>query len=204
MSQTYRLVLEIDADSSLALAGEDRRVVLAQPAGNAQPNVAWLALPPISLTTVEWTATRGLYAAEAALRNGAAIVARWLVHPAVDGTAYAFSGASFDMLRDAGRIPRGHYDVVNDTPNAVVFGLLQDATVNGKTVRSPVNAVVLPPAFRADFAVPARVYVWTQRAIATGCIAPAVPADAALVVFERALVAKRCVYERATGAFALR
>lgn len=198
MAQIRRLVIEIDPIHSRELTAHGIRLVLAQPAGNAPPNLAWLVLPPAPITTVDWDERCGLYAGDVTAQDDPVIAVRSAVHPALDGRAYAFDGGTFALLPEAHRIPHGHYDVINESPFAAVFGLLGEAVVNGETVRAPANTIVLPPAFRASFAAAARVYVWLQPDVAGGRAAFALPAGAVLATFERDHTIWRCRYDRTT------
>jgi hypothetical protein len=196
MALTRRIVIEIDPADSRELTAQGIRLVLAQPAGNAPPNLVWLALPPATLTTVDWTERCGLYAGDAPTHGGAAIGVRSVVYPACDGSAYAFSGTAFALLPGAQRIPHGHYDVINESPYPTTFGLLGEVAINGETVRAPVNAIMLPAGFRAGFAAAARVYVWLQGDLAGGHPVSMLRAGAALISFERYRTSQRCRYDR--------
>lgn len=184
MVTTYTLVLAIGDASLRTLTAARARLVIAKTAANRVPNVVWLALTPNAATTVRWDETCGVFAADVASGNGNALHIIDSVHPAVDRRIYPFYGNAFGEPADAPRVPRRHYDVRNASPVRRSFGLLQDATVDGATHRSPVNAVALPPGFTADFVIGAKVYVWIQAAGVAEGGAPDIPDNAAIVALE--------------------
>jgi hypothetical protein len=198
----YSLVLDVDDAGLRRLSKAGVRIVVAKPSGNIKPTVAWLADEPSPITTIRWDEACGLYAAHVPVGDGARIAIVAAVHPAADCMIYPFAGTAFsDPVMDE-RIPRRHYDVRNDGTAPVTFGLLQDATINDRVVRAPLNAVVLPPGLTADFAVTTMIYVWTQAGIEGGSIISHVPADAAVVAFDSAHRARRCRFDDRTETFA--
>ena len=184
MVTTYRLVLAIGDAGLRSLTDARSRLVVARAAGNALPNVVWLAWSPAAETIVRWDDRYGVFAAEVPATNGAALRIIDSVHPAADRRIYPFYGDAFGEPVAAPRVPRQHYDVRNASPAVRSFGLLQDATVDGTVRRSPVNAVVVPPGFTADFTVAAKLYVWMQTADVAEGVAPEVPDNATIIGLE--------------------
>ena len=201
MVTTFTLVLAIGDASLRSLTDAQSRIVIARPAGNAMPNVVWLAWSPAAATIVRWDETYGVFAAEVPATTGAALRILDTVHPAVDRRIYPFYGDTFGEPTDAPRVPRRHYDVRNASPVARSFGLLQDATIDGTPRRSPVNAVVLPPGFTADFTIGTKLYVWMQTADIAEWVAPEVPDNAAVVMLEREHPAMAYRFDDESAAF---
>ncbi|MEA2719602.1 MAG: hypothetical protein QOJ39_1466 [Candidatus Eremiobacteraeota bacterium] len=201
MLTTYTLTLAIDEAHVRALAESGATLVLAKSARNAKPNLAWLAWTPASENIVRWDETYGVYAAEAASAEGRAPRILDSVHPAADRRVYPFHGTAFGPPSDGPRVPHRHYDVRNAGPVAVAFGLLQDAVVNGATRRSPVNAVVLPPTFTADFTAVAQLYIWTHGSEPVPGAAPDVPDDATIVTLDPARPIMAYRYEETSATF---
>jgi hypothetical protein len=201
MVTTYTLVLAIGDASLRALTDAQARLVIAKPAGNAVPNVVWLAWSPKAATIVRWDERYGIFAAEVPAANGAALRIIDSVHPAVDRQIYPFYDNAFAEPADAPRVPRRHYDVRNASPVARSFGLLQDATIDGTPRRSPVNAVVLPPGFTADFTIGAKLYVWMQAADIAEGVATEVPDNATIVALEPEHPAMAYRFDDETAAF---
>ena len=204
MAKVYTLVIEVDDASAGVLARAGACIIVAKPAANSPPNVAWLALNPTVRSVISWDETFGVYASQSPIRAGATIDVVSAVFPAEDGKVHAFENGGFRLPAAAARIPRGHYDVMNEAPYPATFGLLQDASVDGRQVRSPLNAVVLPPTFTADFSDTAKVYVWSQTAIPAGTIVAEVPAEATVVTFALGEAVKRCRYDADGRRFAER
>jgi len=201
MVTTYTLVLAMGDASLRALTDARARVVIAKPAGYGMPNVVWLAWSPKAATIVRWDETYGVFAAEVPAANGTELRIIDTVHPAVDRRIYPFYGNTFGEPADAARVPRRHYDVRNASPLARSFGLIQDATIDGTPRRSPVNAVVLPPGFTADFTMGAKLYVWMQTADIAEGVAPEVPDNATIVVLEPEHPAMAYHFDDETAAF---
>jgi hypothetical protein len=201
MITTYTLLLAIGDASLRALTDARARLVIAKTAANRVPNVVWLVLSPKAATTVRWDETCGIFAAEAAAGNGNALRIIDSVHPAMDRRVYPFYGSAFGEPADAPRVPQRHYDVRNASPVTSSFGLLQDATVDGTSRRSPVNAVALPPGFIADFTLGSNLYLWVQAADVAEGVAPEVPDNATIVALEREHPAMAYRFDDETAAF---
>lgn len=188
----YRLEIVIAATAATRLAARGERLVLAQPAGNAPPNLTWLVLPPVRQSTIAWSDACGLYAAVPAAR-GSPVAVHSAVYPALDGVLYPFGVDAFRAPLGA-PIPARHYDVRNDAPFPLAFGLLQTATIGERTILAPVNAVVLPSGLRASFTPASRVYVWLQTAVAAGTVL-AVPLGVRPIVLDPAGSSQLCRYD---------
>ena len=195
------LVVEIDDASLRTLSRAGHRVILARAVGNSRPTVAWLACEPRGRTTVVWDDAYGLYAAHYVLAEGEPLCAVDVVHPAVDGAIYPFDGRWFGAPLAAPNVPRGHFDVRNDAKVGEAFGLLQSATIDGVVLTSPLNAIVLPQGFTADFSAMSAVYVWTAAAAAAGTVVSNVPVDEATVRFDAGDSAKTCRYDGHSSTF---
>ena len=201
MAQTFTLTLEI-AEASLRLLTEsDMRIVVAKASVGGSPGVAWLVWEPAPLNTVAWEETYGIYAAEIPEHDGAPIRLTASVYPAQDRSIYRYRHAAFAEPRPSRRIPPRHFDVSNDATSSTAFGLLQAATINGELVRSPVNVVVVPCTFTADFAAVTTVHVWTQTAGAGGIVAPDRPRNDRVIVFDPDRPARRFRYDDDTATF---
>ena len=200
MTTVYALVIEIDQAGLDALALAQAQLVVAKPAGNAVPNVAWLAWHPQRRNRVVFSETYGVYAAEIPARTGAPIEVRASIYPAADRTVYRFDGTSFETEPMA-HLPARHYDVHNAAPIAAAAGLLQEATINGRTIRGPLTAAVLAPDVTADFTAAPKLYVWTRPHVSGGSIAPEVPHDAKVIVFDPDHTERAYRFDTDSGAF---
>ncbi len=196
----YTLVFEIDDESVRTLSAAGLRLVVAKGAGRSRPNVAWLAREPHRHTTLTWLERYGLYAAENRLGDGLRIRAVATVDPAADRAIYPFDGMEFGAPADSADIPRGHFDVRNDAQLGATFGLLQTAVLDGETATSPLNAVVVPHGFTADFSAMTTVYVWTGTA-SGGSIIARVPEEAAVIRFGAEHPATTYRYDAKTSTF---
>lgn len=193
MPDRYTLVLEVDA-ATLAAMSADWRVVVARHRRAGEAHVAWLALRPTGTNTIEWDETYGLYAARPGLRDGEPIAVAAAVDAAVDRFVYPFRDGAFAAPAQAPHVPPRHVDVRNEAPDAVTFGLLQTALVNGAPCRSPLNAIVVPATFTADFTALTAVSVWAERGIAAGSIVR-MPAAATTIAFDDVTRTERAWYD---------
>lgn len=200
MTQVYALVIEIDDASLGVLSAAGAQLVVAKPAGNAAPSVAWLAWQPQPRNRLVFSETYGIYAAEIPARTGAPIEIRASVYPAADRTIYRFDGESF-ATEAVPRLPARHYDVHNAAPFAAAAGLLQEATINGRAARGPLTAAILAPDVTADFTAVSKLYLWTRPHVNGGSIAPDVPNDAKIIVFDPDHSERSYRFDRTTGTF---
>jgi hypothetical protein len=201
VAQSFTLTLEIAEASHRLLVGSGMRLVVAKTAAGSAPGVAWLAWDPAPVNTVTWNETYGIYAAEIPEHDGAPIRLVASVYPARERSIYPYRHAAFAEPLASQRIPPRHFDVCNEATSSTAFGLLQAAAINGEFVRSPVNAVVLPHSFTADFAAVTTLHVWTQTAVAGGTIAPDRPRNGRVIAFDSDRPARRFRYDADTAAF---
>jgi hypothetical protein len=201
MTHTYTLDLDVDDASAAFLRRIGARIVVAKPAGNARPNVVWLALEPAARNTIRWDESYGIYAASNPDHHGAPIRMTASVERAEERALYPFLGAEFGPAIVSPHLPQRHYDVRNDAQFAATFGLLQTATVNGHPHSAPLNAAVLPAGGSADFTAVATLYVWTQSGVHGGSFAPEIPRDATIVTFDRTSATQRFRFAPATATF---
>jgi hypothetical protein len=202
VAQMCIVTIEVADPGLRFLARSGTRLVLAKAALGHAPTVAWLAWDPARLNTVTWHETYGIYAADIPEHDGAPIRLRTSVYPARERSLYLYRDPAFGNPHPSERIPPGHVDVSNASASAAAFGLVQTATVNGDVVRAPVNAVVLPPAFTADFNAVTTVHVWAQAGVAGGTIVPDGQRNGRVIAFDAARPERRFRYDERTATFA--
>lgn len=202
MTDRFTIGFEIDGESLAALTGADARIVIAKHGAESSGHVAWLAWTPSGCDTLVWRESYGLYAAEAAPREGSPIVPAAVVDPALERAIYPFGEDGFRAHRPASHLPAQHYDVRNDTRSATTFGLLQWAAVNGTAVRSPLNAVVVPAGFTADFTALRTLSIWCAPGARSGS-AERIPGTAAVVLFDERRRTARLRYDPHASGFAV-
>lgn len=202
MADVYELQVEIP-DGAFDAMAPGCRIAIARACGNAAPNVIWAAVEPSRRRVVSWDGTFGVHAC--AVPSGHLTPLRILatVHPARERVVYPFSGGAFAAPADGARIPTQHYNVRNDGPEALAFGLVAIAAIDGARSPSPLNAVVVPARFTADFCAGDKVYVWVQPGAAAGTIVAAIPSSAAVVSYDERRRAARLRYDEASGSFIL-
>jgi hypothetical protein len=174
-------------------------VVVARATETATPNTIWIAWKPQTLTALTWTDAYGVFAAIAP-RDAAPPTILSVHLRAREGAVHPFAGGRFHEPILAGRTTAAHYDVRNEERDALAFGLLQAASVDGVVAEAPLNLVVVPPGFTANFGVPRRFYLWTAVHKAPGDPLAAVPFDAAEATYARTR-SHRFSYDRSAARF---
>jgi len=193
MTDRHTLVLEIDPSSLRAMAQAGSRTIVAKHCGDRKLVVAWLAWEPSARDTVVWEESYGLFAAGTA-QDGVALRLLAVVDHAIDGALYPFSGSGFGRPQLRANIPPGHYEIQNDAPFALTFGLVQAAAINGRLRRSPMHAVGVGPGNPVDFAPMTTISVWTEGGVEIGSIVR-VPPYATTITFHAARRVERCLYD---------
>ncbi len=189
------VILEVDSAHLRILEQASASIVIAKPMARGTTNVAWLAWRPLERNTIIWEETYGIYAARGSPAPEHSIRIDYSVFPAVDRIVYSFAGPCLGRPVSDLEIPRGHFEIRNVSSEPATIGLLQAATINGKLVLSPVNAVVVPHEFTADFAaVTKSLMVWTQPGVVSGMLIPA-PASATSMNFDDGIRVKRYQYD---------
>jgi hypothetical protein len=179
MPTCYEVVLEIDGDDVRDLRKRAYAPAIAKPPGAALPNVIWFTTPAASQTVFAWDEDDyGLYASLTPARPAAVLRPDAEIYSALPRTRYTFGESGFGTPVTAPGVPGGRYHLANGAPVAITAGLLQRATVNGTNVGSPLNAVVLPHGFTAEFAPATKLYVWLQSPAAPGTVIASLPDDA--------------------------
>lgn len=196
----YSIGFELGARTISVFAQTSTRIVVARHGPDGPATVAWLAWQPTVSDTVAWDDAYGLYAAEPALRDGSILPVRWALPHARDRCVYPFDGTAFGAPRRAAKVLPGHYDVRNVSSEPVAFGLLQRAIINETVRSSPLNAVVVPPSFGADFIALTSASVWMQAGAESGSIVR-VPPGAAVITFSREARTAVCRYDERSSSF---
>jgi hypothetical protein len=200
MADVYELKLEIP-DQALGAIAPGCRIAIARACGNAEPNIVWAALEPARRSTVTWDGTYGLHASAVPSGNLMPLRILGIVFPARERAIYPFSGGAFGLATDGRRIPSQHYNVRNDSPEALAFGLTASATVDGTESVAPLNAVVVPARFNADFCGGDKVYAWLQPGAVAGTIVAPIPSYAAVITYEQRRRTARLRYDAPANAF---
>lgn len=200
---TNSVVLDVDADVAAGLS-PDSRLVLARAAKGARPNVAWLTWIPASTNSVSWAEQYGIFVASVVNVVGRPLRIVAATEAVSDRTLTVYSEAGFASSELLTHVPRRRYDVRNDAPFPLMFGLSAKALVNGETVESPLNAVVVPPGLTVDFSAPDVLYAWFSRWTESGTIIDGVPHDAASIGNSLGGAISRCAFGRLPSARKLR
>ena len=173
------------------------------------PNMTWLVFDPFEYNIAEWEETYGIYiSTQQSLINGRVLIKAGQVDPALDAAYYIFdSSASFKgPFIGPGAPGAGAYRVKNEMPNtkfpALVFGLEQQAEVNGIKEKAAMNYASLIPAFLQDTFTPQNtIIVWLQKDYTSATYISNINGNATYVHFEGALNKVSLVYDPKTGFF---
>lgn len=194
MGQT--LTLTIPAASVTAIAAAGQCVTLARTVGRQvqaaavgrQAAIAWLAVPVAQNIVIAWSDTCYLYQSSGVVEQGASVVvSNTSTGPAVTGTSASFDGSSFRA--SAGGMD-GQYAIINASGTATVFGLAQQASIDGvATARTPVCAATVLAGQTAWFSLDEGVLVYLSVIAQGGTATLAFPDQALRVTATNATAA---------------
>jgi hypothetical protein len=176
VTHTRALLLQMEQSDVERFTAAGWRIVVARP--GSDPPVAWIVERPRPATWLAWDDTCGIYASDTPVWSASAIQVQACVYPSVDRALYSYAFGAFRRRHADHGFPAAHYGVRNSARAAGTFGLVQAATVNGVRRVSPVNAVVLPSRFTADFTAAPTLVVWVQPALEQGSIVASIPENA--------------------------
>ncbi|HEY0384028.1 MAG TPA: hypothetical protein VGC72_17685 [Candidatus Elarobacter sp.] len=199
MARRYIVVITFERDALTGRAYGNVPVV-AKPPGTAAPSVIWgFALP--GETRLMWDETSyGLYATHASPEPGRPIHIDAEAYPAVPCQLYRFDGARLCRLQPS-MSARGRYELTNSAPSSVTAGLTQPRSINGETLRVPLNAIVLPTGLNAEFAPAPRIYVWLAPAAAPGTVVRRIPENVTIVSLDENRTCLSLRYDSGTSSF---
>ena len=103
------------------------------------PKPLWATLAPFETNTFAFQDEYGLYASPDPVQRDTVITAFSSQFPAQSGVIYPFDDNVF--LPPAGSVDPKQFAIANKTPGALTFGLMQEATANGRSVVAPATAV---------------------------------------------------------------
>ncbi len=151
-------------------------IIIAKPSDNGGPNVAWLSFKPMPSNQVVWTESYGIYASNTALEHGATLTQLASTGvPAADNKIYNLLPPGFFSAPEGVGTPNA-YTAVNQldnlpSPASLVFGLYQDANVNGVDILG--SAVSAAPVLFNSTAVMTPytdVYIWVQSQVESNSV----------------------------------
>jgi len=179
---TYTLQLMINSTdlSTLLEAGEN--IILARAFSDSASNVAWVSFKPFGNNSISWEDQYGMYGA-VTMSSGQINPQSTTLIDVASGMYYNFGPATpvFTGPYSGPSAPGpGSFRVFNLLPPTAypsfVFGLTQNATVNGAAAAaSPTTAQVVPANQFATFTPLETVYVWLQSGVAAGAVVTVPP-----------------------------
>ena len=95
MPDRYAILFEVDAPALHTFGETGSRIIISKHGREGGGNVAWLAWAPSGSDRVTWEETYGLFAAEAALRDGSVLRIAYTLEPVVERSIYPFSVSGF-------------------------------------------------------------------------------------------------------------
>ena len=174
---TYELDLIIDPHDLPLLLAAHLKITIARQVDKDAPQVIWRTFDPLEANKVTWINEYGIYASSQPKSEGGVIITTFTdQYPAKDNVVYTLNpdGTFSESLNQpppgagvfavANRIPSDRYPSMN-------FGLEQKAIINGtQAPPSPLNAVLVPSQFDAQFIPQNILYVWMQAPYESGTI----------------------------------
>ncbi|MFB6454110.1 hypothetical protein ACE38W_02475 [Chitinophaga sp. Hz27] len=148
-------------------------VVIAKPAANGTPNVAWQVFSPLQQNQLTWTEQYGIYASNQEVANG--VVLNQMSNVPIGAAMnqlYTLEASGVITGPDSGGQPNS-FALQNsyiDQPYMTI-GLFQNAVVNGTPVNG--NAISAVPVLLASTAVMTpytTVYIWVQSQVVSNTV----------------------------------
>jgi hypothetical protein len=153
--------------------------VVADPLATGNLQVAWLAISPFKTNQITWEQNYYMYATTTQLQAGARISLTSTSDAALQlGPIYEFYTGTFHTSTQGAPTT---YNLLNSGGQSLTFGLAQEATVNGTTVMSPLNATRVGNAQNATFTPIETVSIYLSSFSNNGVVISQV-AGSALVV----------------------
>jgi len=169
----FNLSINLTKEQLDILYGANSNVIIAKPTGEESPNVAWQAFRPMESNTVQWEEKFGIYASVAQLTNGAILTKTSKTSfPAAEKSLYRLGGnAYFEPPTPKAKAEDGTYYAANGYENDLLFGLFQDAVVNGKQVPgNAISAAPVPLNSTAAMTPYTTLYAWTQSQVVSNTV----------------------------------
>jgi hypothetical protein len=181
-------------------------VVVAKPNGGGAPNVAWLVYRPLIDNTITWEEQYGIYASNTDITRGGAVLNQISKSefPAVDGKTYSLNPAGAFTAPQGTETPGSYYAVneYNNEKGYLVFGLYQDATVNGDQAKG--NAISAAPVLylsKAEMTPFTTVYLWIQSQVVSNTVLTTVTSPMTQVTFGGSVTTVSLRYDPSKGRF---
>ncbi len=164
-------------------------IIIAKPSDDGEPNVAWLSFRPLKSNRVVWEEQYGIYASAAAIEHGAVLTQLSATGvPAADDKVYKLLPSGYFSAPE-GLGTENSYTAINQynnlpSPANLVFGLYQDASVNGVNILG--NAVSAAPVLFNSTAVMTpftTVYIWVQSQVESNTVITTITSPLTEVTF---------------------
>ncbi len=186
--------IEADLGAMKRLGKSGPRVALAKSTPGKLPSAVWLTLPLSRAVAVSWSEQYGVYAARVPSRAGEPIVPIAVLDPVDDRTVVPFLGDTFGPTVRERSVPERHFGIHNLAAFPAAFGLIQMAVIRARRFAAPLNIVVLPAGFTADFTTEADLHFWIEPRVTAGIAPATIPSDALRIRLDRDRVAKTYRY----------
>lgn len=164
-------------------------VIVAKPADGDEPNVAWLSFRPFPDNQIVWEEQYGIYASNTELQHGAELTQLASTGvPAADDKIYRLlPSGHFGPPEGVGT--KNAFTAINEynnlpAPASLVFGLYQDASVNGVDIIG--NAVSAAPVLFNSTSVMTpftTVYIWIQSEVQSNTVVTTITSPLTAVTF---------------------
>jgi hypothetical protein len=167
--------------------------------GNLQ--VAWLSISPFKTNQITWEQSYFMYATTTQLQAGAKITLTSTTDAAVQlGPIYEFFSNLFHPTTQGAP---NTYNLLNSGEQSLTFGLAQEATVNGTTVMSPLNATRVGNAQSATFTPIETVSIYLSSFSNNGVVISQVAGSALVVQLTSQKPVANIGFNNATNSFFL-
>ncbi|MCW3053914.1 MAG: hypothetical protein JWN14_3084 [Chthonomonadales bacterium] len=143
-----------------------------------KPIIAWVSTTAWDTVTITWEEEYYVYAYEKLISTGDTISLFSASQQAIVGETYPFASGKFGSGTHG---QNGTIGTTNNGGSNITMGLAQDVAVNGKTVKSPINAVVVGNTELVTFVPEVTVSVFLQGYANNGVVISDITSNACTV-----------------------
>jgi len=205
---TFKLIIEVSKhDRENALHGKNL-VITKSSSSSDKGNTSWVSTRPFGTTSISWEAKYGVYASRTDLKDGFTID-KLSSKPGVGDSKGIQEQMEYIFTDDATfndgqkTLEPGNYGAKNDweEDESLTMGLMQEVSISGKKVMSPINAVTVPRGQILSSAPVEAISLFASSEYEEGAIISTVGTETFTYEYQDGVKTVTCHYDNAMGYF---
>jgi hypothetical protein len=201
----YTLILKL-TPQQLKTFDAKTNIIIAKPTKGEAPTVAWQSFQPFEENTVTWEEQYGIYVSSTGITHGAHLTRMSSTAvPAMEQKLYTLEGdAVFSDPPEGTTGSPGAFCAENKfgEPQALTFGLFQDAMVNGKPVHgNALSATSVPHANIIQMTPHTTLYIWMESDVSSNTVVTEVDSHQTEATFGGETTEISLAYDDGSGMF---